>query len=127
MQQGYEVQIAAGPAGPRVFAPAHLCNHVPLIAQLVLPHEVRLLKLHLPQDGHVWVDPDPQQRRVSTAEGTGDGEGGGGKPGGTKRHMNWCAMSHSMADRSMSTSSPFIRGIFFFLFLGKETVNTDEK
>lgn len=117
---------SAGPAGYQVCASAHLCNHVPLIAQLILPHEVGLLKLHLPQDGHVWVDPDPQQRRVSTAEGTGVSEGGA-KPGGTKRDMNWCVMSHSMADRSMSTSSPFIRGIFFFLFLGKETVNTDEK
>lgn len=29
--------------------------------------------------------------------------------------------SYSMADRSMSTSSPFIRGIFFFLFLGKRS------
>lgn len=31
------------------------------------------------------------------------------------------AAPHSMAERSMSTSSPFIRGIFFFLFLGKES------
>lgn len=29
-------------------------------------------------------------------------------------------LSYSMADKSMSTSSPFIRGIFFFLFLPKK-------
>ena len=48
---------------------AHLCDHIPLIAQLVLPHEVRLLELHLPQNGHVWIDPDPEERGVSTATG----------------------------------------------------------
>ena len=31
--------------------------------------------------------------------------------------------SYSMAERSMSTSSPFIKGIFFFLFL-EQTVHT---
>lgn len=51
---------------------SHLCYYIPLIAQLILPHEVRLLKLHFPQNRHVWVDPDPQERRVSTAYTTGD-------------------------------------------------------
>lgn len=47
---------------------ADLCDYIPLVAQLELPHEVRLLKLHLPQNGHVWVDPDPEERRVGAAE-----------------------------------------------------------
>ena len=47
---------------------AYLCHHIPLEAELVLPHEVRLLKLHLPEDRHVGVDADPQERRVGTAE-----------------------------------------------------------
>lgn len=51
---------------------AHLCNYIPLIAQLILPHEVSLLKLHLPQNGHVWVNPDPEERRVSTVDVTED-------------------------------------------------------
>lgn len=44
--------------------------------------------------------------------------------GKTCRHQRelGSVTSHSMADRSMSTSSPFIRGIFFFLFLGKEAI-----
>lgn len=58
--------------GPNSSELAHLCNYVPLVAQLILPHEISLLKLHLPQDGHVWINPDPQQRRVSTAEPRGD-------------------------------------------------------
>lgn len=55
-----------------LFSLAHLCNYIPLIAQLILPHEVSLFKLHLPQNGHVWVNPDPEERRVSTADITGD-------------------------------------------------------
>lgn len=50
----------------------HLGNYIPLVAQLILPHEVSLLKLHLPQNGHVWVNPNPQKRRVGTADVMGD-------------------------------------------------------
>lgn len=50
-----------------VIATADLCDHIPLISELILPHEVSLLKLHLPQDGHVRVNADPQERRVGTA------------------------------------------------------------
>lgn len=46
---------------------AHLSDNIPLVAELVLPHKVGLFKLHLPQDGHVGVDADPQQRGVGTA------------------------------------------------------------
>lgn len=168
---------------------AHLCNYIPLIAQLILPHEVSLLKLHLPQNGHVGVNPDPEERRVSTADVTRDKHIEGEKSkvpqvnsrrylwvpveaGGegdmshvdvmakqvqalfisarcsvalTKKRLHFCkilcinimigqqlicqieaaVVSYSMADKSMSTSSPFIRGIFFFLFLGKETIRTE--
>ena len=55
-----------------LFSLAHLCNYISLIAQLILPHEVSLFKLHLPQNGHVWVNPDPEKRRVSTADIIGD-------------------------------------------------------
>ena len=41
-----------------------LRHHVPLVAELVLPHEVRLLRVRPPQHRHVRVDPDPQQRGV---------------------------------------------------------------
>lgn len=54
----------------------HLCHYIPLKAQLVLPHEVRLLKLYLPQNGHVWVDTDPQERRVGTAKDGTEGREG---------------------------------------------------
>lgn len=57
---------------------AHLSDNIPLIAQLILPHEVGLFKLHLSQDGHVGVDPDPQERGVSTA---GVMKGSGGRRG----------------------------------------------
>lgn len=96
---------------------AHLCNHVSLVAELILPHEVGLLKLHFPEDGHVRVDADPEQRRVGTAEGAGEA----GETKGRRGDEAMGASPYSMADRSMSTSSPFIRGIFFFLFLGNET------
>lgn len=99
---------------------AHLCNHVPLVAQLILPHEVGLLKLHFPEDGHVRVDADPEQRRVGTAEGAGEA----GETKGRRGDEATGQSPYSMADRSMSTSSPFIRGIFFFLFLGNETSRT---
>lgn len=62
-----------GPVWTTALLPsAHLSNYIPLIAQLILPHEVSLLKLHFPQNGHVRVNPDPEKRRVSTAEVTGD-------------------------------------------------------
>lgn len=56
---------------------AYLSDNIPLIAELILPHEVGLFKLHLPKDGHVGVDPDPQERGVSAA-GVMKGSGGGG-------------------------------------------------
>lgn len=37
------------------------------------------------------------------------------------------AMPYSMADRSMSTSSPFISGIFFFLLLGREGMKHEQE
>lgn len=45
----------------------------------------------------------------------------GGKTWQDQRELR-SVTSYSMADRSMSTSSPFIRGIFFFLFLGEEAI-----
>lgn len=56
---------------------AHLSDNIPLVAQLILPHKVGLFKLHLPQDGHVGVDADPQERGVSTAGVMKDIGGGG--------------------------------------------------
>ena len=53
---------------------SYLCNHIPLIAQLILPHKVCLFKLHFPQNGHVRVNSDPEERRVSTAEKRNDGD-----------------------------------------------------
>ena len=43
-----------------------LCHNIPLIAELILPHKIRLLKFYFPQYRHVWVYPYPQQRRIST-------------------------------------------------------------
>lgn len=57
---------------------AHLSDNIPLVAELILPHEVGLFKLHLSQNGHVGVDADPQKRGVSTAvvtKGSGEREG----------------------------------------------------
>lgn len=42
-----------------------LSNNISLIAELILPHKISLLKLHLPQDGHIWVYPYPQQKGIS--------------------------------------------------------------
>lgn len=43
-----------------------LCHHISLIAQLVLPHEIRLLKFHLPQHRHIRIYSYPEQGGIST-------------------------------------------------------------
>lgn len=65
---------------------AHLSDNIPLVAELILPHEVGLFKLHLSQDRHVGVDPDPQQRGVSTAGVMKGSKGGVSLRGGAQKN-----------------------------------------